>query len=176
MKFFKFIPVDVKNDEIEIKKKGDKNPMQEQLSTDAGKKQFDTGNSQKSEKPSNMDNDEARSELESDNQPPESESPKTHIIAPPGKTPKRQKILRNLDLPLDSEGFTPRRIKSTAHFRKIVEVERQKLTRFNNEWNSVLSGENMAEEGLYELFVKTNVLLRVNDDYALRSKSSSKVS
>eukprot|EP00794_Sanderia_malayensis_P004580 gene4579-5182_t len=77
----------------------------------------------------------------------EMESPKSDcIVAPPGKTPKHLMSMRRVLNECDNDGFTPRRIKSSAQFNKLVKDEEQKFMKLIKYWNSVLSEDQLAEE------------------------------
>ncbi|XP_065061870.1 disks large-associated protein 5-like isoform X2 [Rhopilema esculentum] len=63
----------------------------------------------------------------------------------PGKTPKKPSALPSHMLEeIGGGSFTPRRIQSTAHFRNLVNEERQKLGHMNNLWSSYLDEQELT--------------------------------
>ena len=65
----------------------------------------------------------------------------------PGKTPKRHNTLpKHMVQIMDEERFTPRRIQSTSHFRRLVAGEREKFDNMNAVWTTYLNENELKEE------------------------------
>eukprot|EP00112_Aurelia_sp_Birch-Aquarium-sp1_P025991 Seg895.4 transcript_id=Seg895.4/GoldUCD/mRNA.D3Y31 product="Disks large-associated protein 1" protein_id=Seg895.4/GoldUCD/D3Y31 len=65
----------------------------------------------------------------------------------PGKTPKRHHTLpKHMVQIMDEERFTPRRIQSTSHFRRLVAGEREKFDNMNAVWTTYLNENELQEE------------------------------
>lgn len=76
-------------------------------------------------------------------------TPSRMVKGLPGKTPKRVTALpRHVTDEVDSERFTPRRIKSTKHFKQLAQNEREKFNGMNRSWQTYLETEELKEEGL----------------------------
>ena len=65
----------------------------------------------------------------------------------PGKTPKRHNTLpKHIVQVMDEKRFTPRRIQSTSHFRRLVAGEREKFDNMNAVWTTYLNENELTEE------------------------------
>lgn len=68
----------------------------------------------------------------------------------PGKTPKRHHTLpKHMVQIMDEERFTPRRIQSTSHFRRLVAGEREKFDNMNAVWTTYLNENELQEESKF---------------------------
>lgn len=75
-------------------------------------------------------------------------TPNSKIKGLPGKTPKRT-LPKHLIEEVDADKFTPRRIKSTKHFKELVEKERENFNQMNAKWQAYLEAEQLEEEGMW---------------------------
>ena len=75
------------------------------------------------------------------------DTPSNILTGCPGKTPKMlSAVPKDLLQEMNSERFTPRRIKSTKHFKDLLEKERVNFTKLNAYWSGCTE-EDLAEEG-----------------------------
>ena len=74
-------------------------------------------------------------------------NPDTSTSECPAKLPMKSRVICVLQ-EMNSDGFTPRRIKSTRYFKDMLERERKSFTVMNANWTSYLEQDELTEEGL----------------------------
>ena len=76
------------------------------------------------------------------------------------RTPMKSNAISLLQ-EMNSDAFTPRRIKSTKYFKDLLEKERLNFIRMNENWKFYLETEELSEEGLYHFEVNIIDILRM---------------